>query len=295
MKQNYFLKISKLLTAFFLLHVTVFYAQQFIDNGIKYQIISSTAPLKVEVIDPNNNFGNGYSGTIVIPATVSYNSQTYNVTSIGYKAFYVCSGLVSVTIPSGVTSIGQSAFAGSMALTSVVIPSTVTSIGDNAFDSCMGLTAITIPAGVTSLGSYAFNLCSSLTSFTCLATTPPTLGGATFGGGWFSSCNLYVPSGSISAYAAGFWANFMSINPATLGTSELKVKAVSLSPNPAKDFVTISNLTKGADVSLYDITGKLLYSAKASGNTMTINASMYKNGMYLVKVDGQTSKLLIAK
>ena len=32
------------------------------------------------------------------------------VTSIGVAAFYVCSGLESITIPSGVTSIGEIAF-----------------------------------------------------------------------------------------------------------------------------------------------------------------------------------------
>ena len=44
-----------------------------------------------------------------------------SVTSIGYLAFYDCSGLTSVTIPNSVTSIGTEAFSGCSGLTSVHI------------------------------------------------------------------------------------------------------------------------------------------------------------------------------
>lgn len=82
----------------------------------------------------------------------------------------------------------------------------------------------------------------------------------------------------------------------TLSTNEKSKKpAVVISPNPAKDFVTISNITKGTDVSVFDMTGKLLYQTKANATTTTIGTSSYKNGLYMVKVDGQTSKLLISK
>ncbi|MGN0186418.1 MAG: leucine-rich repeat protein, partial [Paludibacteraceae bacterium] len=88
----------------------------------------------------------------------------HSVTSIGYKAFYGCSGLTSITIPNSVTSIGDSAFSGCSGLTSVTIPNSVTSIGDWAFDGCSGLTSVTIPNSVTSIGDFAFHGCSSLTS-----------------------------------------------------------------------------------------------------------------------------------
>ena len=89
-----------------------------------------------------------------------------SVTSIGYQAFFGCSGLTSVTISEGVTSIGSSAFEGCYRLTSVTIPSSVTSIGSSAFEGCTGLTSVTISEGVTSIGSSAFSDCSSLTSVT---------------------------------------------------------------------------------------------------------------------------------
>ncbi len=86
------------------------------------------------------------------------------VTSIGYDAFYGCSGLTSLTIPEGVTSIGNSAFMGCRGLTSLTIPNSVTSIGNSAFAYCSGLTSVTIPNSVTAIGKWAFRGCSGLTS-----------------------------------------------------------------------------------------------------------------------------------
>ena len=76
---------------------------------------------------------NSYSGNVVIPKSVTYNGTTYSVTSIGVQAFWVCSGLTSITIPNSVTSIGNEAFRGCSSLTSITIPNSVTSIGNYAF------------------------------------------------------------------------------------------------------------------------------------------------------------------
>ena len=124
-----------------------------------YDIISDST---VEVMYYNNI--DYVSGDVVIPSTVTYNGTTYSVTSIGDYAFYDCSGLTSVTIPTGVTSIGEGAFSGCISLTSVSIPSNITSIENGAFAYCSGLTSVTIPNSVTSIGEGAFSGCSSLTS-----------------------------------------------------------------------------------------------------------------------------------
>ena len=105
-----------------------------------------------------------YTDDIEIPSTFNYQENTYNVTSIGERAFYGCSGLISVTMGIGVTSIGDYSFYGCSKLTSITIPNSVTSIGNCAFRDCSGLTSVTIPNSVTSIGERAFWLCTGLTS-----------------------------------------------------------------------------------------------------------------------------------
>jgi len=108
---------------------------------------------------------NSYSGSVIIPPTVTLGNTTYTVIGIGSRAFYGCSGLTSVVIPSSITSIGDDAFVGCSRLTSVTIPNSVRTIGYSAFSGCSGLTGtLTIPNSVTSIGYKAFNSCSGLTS-----------------------------------------------------------------------------------------------------------------------------------
>ena len=139
----------------------------------------------------------GYSGAVVIPATVTYNETTYPVTSIEDIAFYGCHDLTSIVVPNSVTEIGQEAFGNCPGLTSIVvesgnprfdsrnncnaiieitdneliagckntiIPNSVTKIGNFAFGACVSLTSIVIPNSVTEIGHYAFYSCDSLTS-----------------------------------------------------------------------------------------------------------------------------------
>ena len=103
---------------------------------------------------------------IRIPSQIKYGKYTYEVASIGDRAFYFCSSLTSITIPNSVMSIGERAFAWCEGLTSIIIPNSVTSIGDYAFAWCSGLTSITIPNSVTSIGKHAFCRCKSLASIT---------------------------------------------------------------------------------------------------------------------------------
>ncbi len=157
-------------------------AHDFEVDGIYYNITDATAKT-VEVTYKGGSYyeyGNEYTGSVVIPSMVTYNNAAYSVTSIGnsafrscsgltgeliipnsvtsvgYDAFYGCSGLIGITIPNSVTSIGNSAFSGCTGLTGVTIPNSVTSIGDGAFYNCIGLTSITIPNSVTSIGDDAF-------------------------------------------------------------------------------------------------------------------------------------------
>ena len=159
-------KFRTLLTSLIVLLCTAVSAHDFEVDGIYYNITSSS-DLTVRVTYQGSSYNSAvYSGSVVIPEKVTYDSKEYSVTSIGSGAFSGCSDLTSVTIPNSVTSIGNSAFSGCSGLTSIDIPSSVTSIGNRAFYGCSGLTSITIPNSVTSIGTAAFYECSGLTSVT---------------------------------------------------------------------------------------------------------------------------------
>ena len=118
------------------------------------------------------------------------------ITSIGWEAFSGCSGLTSLSLPSGITSMGNEAFSGCSGLTSLSLPSGLTSIGYNAFSGCSGLTSLSLPSGLTSIDFNAFSGCSGLTSLSLPS------GLISIGDGAFSGCSgltsLSLPSGLTS-------------------------------------------------------------------------------------------------
>ena len=147
--------------------------------------LNTAEGLKVTVTDGTATVFD-YTGTdskVIIPAAITYDGNSYKVTSIGCQAFADCDSLTSVTIPDSVTSIGESAFEGCENITSITIPESVTTIGEMAFYECTNLTSITIPDSVTSIGGRAFFWCKNLTSITI----PNSV--TSIGDGAFGSCS----------------------------------------------------------------------------------------------------------
>ena len=215
---------------------------QFYVDGIFYHLLGNNT---VMVTNQNygyipSGYGSFYTGAVTIPSTVYYGGITYTVTGIGQYAFYNCTGLTSVTLPSTITFIDNSAFSSNSSnspnFTSITIPNGVKTIGDYAFAYC-NFTSINIPNNVETIGEYAFKGCDLQTvtlgfsvqsignyAFTdannaqvyCYAYFPPTIYSETFShysGPHTINGYLYTLSGCYSDYcSATYWSTFYSKN-----------------------------------------------------------------------------------
>ena len=181
-------------------------------DGINYELNGETKQATVI-----KNRSGECPGEVVIPESVEHEGSAYSVTSIGFQAFWDCSGLTSVTIPNSVTSIGEQAFWKCSGLTSVTIPNSVTSIGYQAFWNCSGLTSVTIGNSVTSIGEQAFYCSTALKNVYCYAENVPSTGSNVFLSSNYSNATLHVPAGSIDSYTATApwkdFGTFVAISP----------------------------------------------------------------------------------
>jgi hypothetical protein len=208
-----------------------------------------------------------------------------SVKSIGSSAFSSCTELTSITIPNGVTLIGDYAFSACSGLTNVTIESDITSIGNYTFYSCTGLTSITIPRSVTSIGISAFYGCTGLTKIHSRNPVPPSLNSYCFSGVNKTTCKLYIPKGSYSAY----WLQWGFDN--IIEDGETAINTIN------KDNITVQSISNGiaivakeqTPVSVYNLSGQKVYQSVITGN---VEIRLNK-GVYILRVNNKSQKVVI--
>ena len=219
-------------------------------NGTDWKLIREMAGrVNEEKTDGKLSILDLSEAKIVAGGDAYFQSSKNHYTSndkLGNYVFLGCSGLTSLTIPSGVTSIGIAAFQGCSGLTSLTIPSGVTSIGKSAFYGCRGLTSLTIPSSVTSISDRAFYGCSGLTSIYACLEKIPTLGSNVFTGCDAKNCILYVPTGTYDDYLVsdfGYFENIVDvINKDGLLTTQVTIKLDEAGTLPYKISANEKNL-----------------------------------------------------
>jgi hypothetical protein len=212
-------------------------------------------------------------------------------------AFFGCLNLPSVTIPNSVTGIGANCFGSCESLTSITIPESITTITNSAFSLCRSLETVIIPSSVTKIGGFTFAYCTGLETIICNATVPPVIYSNTFEG-VSMGMPIYIPCGTFLAYYNSDWKYFpnkidscfdFDIEEAVL------MEKVRISPNPAKDKLTIENGQMPIEnVEIFDVAGRSVEThcnASLQGE-ITINISDLANGMYFLKIGNRTARFV---
>ena len=226
-------------------------AYQFVQNGIYYDISGTNAYVTYK--DTNYN---SYSGTVNIPATVTYNGTTYNVVQINPSAFKNCTGLIRV-----------------------VLPNSIKYLMNNAFEGCTGLTNITLPAGFYSCYNKAFAGCTNLKTIVCLMTSPATSNTNNFPTEVYSSATLYVPQGKVSTYqGTACWSSFSNIKEIECDFVEDAIFYNDLGDNKAQ--VTYVNSNYDFYSNFYSGDVAIPSTVTHGGNTYTVTSIHNKTFYY---------------
>ena len=211
-----------------------------------------------------------------------------SVTSIGNQAFYCCSGLTSVTIGNSVTSIGNYAFYNCSGLTCVAIGNSVTSIGYDAFRNCSGLTEVTLGSSVKEIGSSAFYGIERLSKIYSLNPTPPTCAKAdVFYNVNKDKCRVYVPVGAGEDYKTTYvWWDFNNIVEKDMSGVESTITDNGVNVVVENGNIVV-NGAEDANIEVYSTNGLCVY------NGTNTNIAVNTKGMYIVKVNGKSFKVIL--
>lgn len=124
----------------------------------------------------------GTKTNLNVPETVTNNSTTYTVVSIGSEAFQYKTGMNTVTLPRTIKQIGYNAFYGCTGLTAVYVPDIASwcnisfpygsyeyrasplYYAHNLYINNQLVENIVIPDTITTISTYAFFGCTSITS-----------------------------------------------------------------------------------------------------------------------------------
>ncbi len=71
------------------------------------------------------------------------------------------------------------------------------------------------------------------------------------------------------------------------------LQQATLYPNPTNGLLTISNLSSGVRVTLFDATGRMVYEKTTDGDAITIDLAGYNKGVYVINLTSDTSRRTI--
>ena len=137
-------------------------------DTIWYTYAITTGKASVTAVPSGSN---RYSGSLVIPDTVSYSGRTFVVSGINYNAFRLCSGLNEISLPHTIKTIASNVFQGCTNLVKTNFRGTIAqwcdivfndrgsnpiSYSKNLYINDTLITQLHIPSNVLTIPQYAF-------------------------------------------------------------------------------------------------------------------------------------------
>jgi len=128
-------------------------AENFVAEGLNYKILTDDETEHTVEVCGNASF----VGVLKMPEKVEFAGFSYQVVSIGKKAFYGDSRITSLSMPKTIIEIKDQAFENA-SLSHITIPTGVVKIGSQAFNSMKNVgNEIEVPASVNEIGGNAFS------------------------------------------------------------------------------------------------------------------------------------------
>ncbi len=202
--------------------------------------------------------------TVIIPVSVDFEGEAYDVVSLNRGCFGDTIGLANVTFAEGskVTTIGDEAFKDRSKLTTITIPQSVKTIGVSAFEGCSGLTDASGPDD-----SYGFEFLGTMEQWKNVACRENWHKGTKATQIQCSDgiCDIYLTPYTISGGARtlnGEWkAAGSDVDPWVVKDSAGEVVPVALSLESAQPFSPLPDWIKIDDY------GKVYWTNEASEGT----------------------------
>ena len=106
-----------------------------------------------------------------------------------------------------------------------------------------------------------------------------------------TTCTLYVPEGSYSAYRAAIeWGDFATIIEEDI-TSNAQIQSSNIKVFTEAEAIVIEGAESGETISIYTESGALVQTTQATGDIVRINVP--GGQVYLIKTGGQTFKIAL--
>ncbi|MCD8306144.1 MAG: leucine-rich repeat domain-containing protein [Prevotella sp.] len=182
-------------------------------DGIAYNLDNSayTATVMKQLTN-----GGQSTGDVVIPATVT-GSDGYEYTIISMPATaFQGTGITSIDVQAAVAISYSSTYGGSFQKCTSLVSAkfaegcTFSSSDQNIFYGCTSLEFVQLPSTCKNIATNFFYNCTSLSTLVCYAETPPTINNANAFYSIPSTCILYVPEASLTAYQESDWATYFT-------------------------------------------------------------------------------------